>query len=199
MTAIDTTLLLDAVSQAVKRAVSEAPIPRHRPASVVAWDQNSHIATVRLDGETGEVGAALIGTVAPGPGDRVLVLLVPPHGAWMLGAIESGAGGSLGDIPFGGPDLVTTCTTEALRPRSTIKIGGISATLRLPATIGSVSIQLLKNGGGVASMTIPTGQTYLATTFTPIEFLGRTDSLAVFTSISSGQGAVGLGGLLEVA
>lgn len=100
----------------VARALRERGGVTLYPAAVTGWDLASYTATVLLDGEDEERGASLVGRVAPAVGDRVLVMLAPPSGAWLLGYIRTVDGSPpgpelpttvhVGDTPALGPSII---------------------------------------------------------------------------------------------
>lgn len=108
MTAPGQVLLEEAVraaSQAGAQAGADAA-PLTRPAIVASVDPTNVVAMVQLDGPNQEAfGAMVAAPITVFPGDRVLVLFVPPHGCYVIG-VRGGDNGdwrTVGEIdaPFG--------------------------------------------------------------------------------------------------
>jgi hypothetical protein len=101
------------------------------------------------------------------------------------------------DIIFDLPGAVTASTSPPVTPKNTFRVTGLSATL---GTAGSsdTTVELLKDGSVVASVTLGSGATYgHAAISPPVTFVGRTDRFAVAVS-TAGTGAADLGGGIEI-
>lgn len=95
-------LFQDAVRAATQAGAQagadQAPITR--PAVVASVDPTNVIAMVQLDGpDNTPIGATVAAAITVFPGDRVLLMFVPPHGCYVIGR----RGGDMGDwTPVGG-------------------------------------------------------------------------------------------------
>lgn len=87
MSDLPLTLLREVSAAAAARAIQQAPIPKQRPATVVTTSAGTEVA-VLIDGDSlasivqNITGEALLA------GTRVMVQLWPPHGAFVVGAIQ---------------------------------------------------------------------------------------------------------------
>lgn len=99
---VDQALLRRVAASTAQAAIDRTPVPTLRPATVVS--SSNGIASVALDGDDGSVLAEVL-TPEPAEGDRVMILLQPPSGAFVVGFVgESrvswGTGGGIA-----GPNL----------------------------------------------------------------------------------------------
>lgn len=82
----------EAINASVARAIAKTPRPQLFPATVVEHDQAAGIATVTLDGGSEPTGAQVISNDVVTIGVRVMVLVMPPHGAFIVGKPRNGFG-----------------------------------------------------------------------------------------------------------
>lgn len=74
------------ISAAVQSAVDRTAVPKYIPGIVMSVDPSNTIAEVRADGtESGQFGADILAPNRFIPGDRVMLLFVPPHGSFVIG------------------------------------------------------------------------------------------------------------------
>lgn len=86
---------------AVRRAVELTPVPTIRAATVAQPPAANGTVSVLIDGDTLPSQCEIIGSDSLTAGDRVLVLFVPPHGAYVFGQ-HGGSSGGGGDPTMGG-------------------------------------------------------------------------------------------------
>lgn len=105
--------------QAIERALSQMKQPMLNPGTVLSVDPTTATCTVAPDGSPGVSISCQILTVQPRVSERVMVLLQPPHGAFVIGFTQ-------GDLDMGrgllasrfhhADDFTTTTTTLAQIP-----------------------------------------------------------------------------------
>jgi hypothetical protein len=81
---VDQAFLARLATTTVAAAMARTPVPTLRPGTVVASEAG--VTTVRLDGDNDPVLAQAL-TPEPRAGDRVMVHLVPPSGAFVMGYV----------------------------------------------------------------------------------------------------------------
>lgn len=102
------------------------------------------------------------------------------------------------EIPWGNDgSAVSISTSPEIRPRATITVTGISATLTTAGSSATV-VELFKNGASVRTVTIPAGETYRFVEFAPLRFRARVDRYQMQVT-TAGTGAVGIAGAIELA
>lgn len=82
----------ESINASVARAIAKMPRPQLFPATVITHNQPEGIATVTLDGGSAPTGAQIISNDVVVPGNRVMVLHMPPHGAFIIGKPRNGFG-----------------------------------------------------------------------------------------------------------
>lgn len=82
-------LLAEVVKVAVEEAIAAVPTPTLRPGTVQTIDMSTKTATITLDEATEEVGTCVAQIISEIPvvNDRVMVLFVPPHAAYVIGFV----------------------------------------------------------------------------------------------------------------
>ena len=106
---VDQAFLARLAATTVATAMARTPVPTLRPATVVTSEDG--LTTLLLDGDDGPVLAqALI--PEPRTGDRVMVHLVPPSGAYVVGFIGASRDGWGTASGGGGADEVWIATDE---------------------------------------------------------------------------------------
>lgn len=74
------------ITASVQNAVERMPAAKFAPGIVMAVDPSNTIAEVRADGtDSGQFGADILAPNRFVPGDRVMLLFVPPHGVFVIG------------------------------------------------------------------------------------------------------------------